>query len=391
MKKNFLVDHIDPLSQGVSKINNPDIDFIMKTLPGEAGSAYFYKKNKQLSFGVLESPSDLIPETISSNRVTPNCPHYYSCTACHFLHTDYANELNLKAGTVNFLARKITSLFTPNLKIEIIPAINRSYYRNRIQLHYDISKKKLGFINVATNTITPVPNCLLPNSKILTKIKELYAGDSWIKLISANTNIKKGHIELYEIDPNQKEVQVSFNLGYSEGGFSQVNPEMNSLFLQLIHKMKEKWIDPISDYWVIDLFGGDGNIGKNFLPKAVFSIDSFNLTHKKSNKNNNLSFIQDDLYKTDNFYKWQNFIFSKVDVAIKPVLILDPPRSGFNLLNNWVKTYDPVFIFYISCNFHTLVRDLDNLKNYQIVEFLVIDFFPSTYHFETLIILRKTI
>ncbi len=391
MKKNFLIDHIDPLSQGVSKLNSPEIDFIMKTLPGEAGSAYFYKKKGQLSFGVLESPNDLNSTTISPKRITPVCPHYYSCNGCHFLHTDYENELILKTNTANFLARKIAPLFAENLKLEIMPANSRSHYRNRIQLHYDISQKKMGFINVVNNTITPVPECSLPNKKILTKIKELYANDSWIKLVTDNSNVKKGHIEIYDTDPNQKEVQLSFNLGYAEGGFSQVNPEMNEHFLKLITDMKAKWIDPSSDYWTLDLFGGDGNIGKHFLPKPVFSLDSFNLPHKKSNKNNNLSFIQDDLYSLDNFFKWQNFIFSKVDQKVKPVLILDPPRTGFNQLNNWVKTYDPNFIFYISCNFHTLVRDLDNIKNYQIVEFFIIDFFPSTYHFETLIILRKTV
>ncbi len=52
MQKDFLIENIDPLGQGVSKTNN-EIFFIKKTLPGESGIAEITSQKKGVSFGVL--------------------------------------------------------------------------------------------------------------------------------------------------------------------------------------------------------------------------------------------------------------------------------------------------------------------------------------------------
>ena len=46
-------------------------------------------------------------------------------------------------------------------------------------------------------------------------------------------------------------------------------------------------------------------------------------------------------------------------------------------------------IIYMSCNPHTLSRDLKTKDKYCIKECYLFDMFPQTYHFETICILTK--
>lgn len=70
-------------------------------------------------------------------------------------------------------------------------------------------------------------------------------------------------------------------------------------------------------------------------------------------------------------------------------LILDPPRSGFKEFSSWLKILKPEVVAYVSCDPHTLARDLGNLEEYAIKDAWLIDFFPSTFHFESMIFLER--
>ena len=70
-------------------------------------------------------------------------------------------------------------------------------------------------------------------------------------------------------------------------------------------------------------------------------------------------------------------------------LLVDPPRRGFAQLDAWVKKAKPKYLVYVSCNPASLARDLRGLSSkYEIVTLTLLDLFPATYHFETLIVLR---
>ena len=72
------------------------------------------------------------------------------------------------------------------------------------------------------------------------------------------------------------------------------------------------------------------------------------------------------------------------------VLVVDPPRPGLTS-----KTFErilglaPETIVYVSCNPSTLARDLKNFaERYTLESVRMIDFFPQTYHIESMAILR---
>ena len=160
----FIIDHIDPLGQGVFK-KGDDIFFIPKTLPNESATAQVLKRKKGVHFAKLSTLDNHSP-----NRIKPKCEHFDSCQGCHFLHTDYGSEIQFKEKSFK---KMLSYLNIEDIKINTT-ANNRLHYRNRVQLHYNLNAKKLGFIDGKSNSIVQIPKCLICNEKVSSKLKELY-------------------------------------------------------------------------------------------------------------------------------------------------------------------------------------------------------------------------
>ena len=73
------------------------------------------------------------------------------------------------------------------------------------------------------------------------------------------------------------------------------------------------------------------------------------------------------------------------------LVLLDPPRGG--CWSEDLAALDriaPQRILYISCNPTTLARDLSKLSaSYQVTALDLVDLFPMTYHFETVVELQR--
>ena len=74
------------------------------------------------------------------------------------------------------------------------------------------------------------------------------------------------------------------------------------------------------------------------------------------------------------------------------LVLLDPPRGGC-----WSEDLEaldrvaPHHILYVSCNPTTLARDLSTLSaSYEVTSLDLVDLFPMTYHFETVVGLRRS-
>ena len=79
-------------------------------------------------------------------------------------------------------------------------------------------------------------------------------------------------------------------------------------------------------------------------------------------------------------------------LASSTVLILDPPRDGVGEGTIKAVTKNPPrWILYVSCDPSSLARDLKSLLplGYKHKKLAVMDMFPQTAHFESLILLEK--
>jgi 23S rRNA (uracil1939-C5)-methyltransferase len=362
MTKKFNIVHLDPMGQGVSKIDDK-ITFIAKTLPGEEGDCEVYQSKKGVQFASLKKL-----KKHSNKRMESECPHFQDCPSCHYLHTSYEEELGYKQSSIQ---KELSKLPLKN-EIEIIPAEARFGYRNRIQLHYDLHEEKMGYQDIKNNRIIEVPNCLLPLENIQKKIKALYQH----KFKDFPQNKSKGHIEIY-LNAKTKNVETAFNKPYAHAGFTQVNSDMNDKALKLIHSIVTPLIDENST--IVDLFGGQGNLSREFATNLTFVVDNYH--PKYIPKDDIQKFISLDLFKTDS----ENILAKSIKKQCD-ILIIDPPRSGFKNIKKFIELLKPKHIFYMSCKASTMARDFISIEeDFEIQREYLLDFFPGTFHYESLI------
>lgn len=372
MKTFYEIEHIDPLGQGVSKIDD-QIVFVRKTLPGESGEAKILKASKGVQFADV-----LATKTVSPLRTPASCDHYQSCQGCHFLHTDYQQELALKKTT---LRREIDkSLKRSSAKfphdIELYPAPRRKAYRNRIQLHYDKKSQQLGLVDPLKKQLVEIPKCQVALPSIQKKLQQLYKDKAWLQQVRGP---QKGHVELQAIaSEGEDAVETIWNSRYSQGGFSQVFHEMNEVLVDIVTTAIEK-IDGSHLIW--DLFGGGGNLTQKINNQEILVVDSY---LPKVKKGGHQKFFQTNLY-----------LNTALDecLALKQqpdILLIDPPRTGFKDLHLWLERLKPEHLFYISCHQATQLRDLQPcFEAYELKQVKLLDLFPGTYHFETFFHLQK--
>lgn len=354
----FHVISVDSLGQGVSKITDK-VTFVPKTLPGEEGKARLLSAKSKVAFTELVTITQASPR-----RVTPDCAHYTNCSGCHYLHTDYEYELELKLLGMKNLFHKF-----PELNPQLISSSTRLGYRNRIQLHYDRKEKKLGLLNAKSNKIVEVPYCLIARKEVQEALKELYSKNNWLQMAPPNT--PRGHVELYF---HQNQLKTTWNRPYAEGGFTQVHSEMNE---KLKAKVKEIAI-PLKPRFVLDLFAGNGNLSKGLVYERRLCIDMYQQQMPKD-------FYSLNLYSKNALTD----VSQKLSGSQIDLLILDPPRSGLKNLDEWIKMSCPQYIIYVSCDPHTQIRDISPIKGYEIKESFLLDLFPATFHFETMLFLER--
>jgi 23S rRNA (uracil1939-C5)-methyltransferase len=354
----FKITGMDSLGQGVSK-ETDKITFISKTAIGDEGQAWIQSEKKGVAFASIKELQKSSPL-----RVIPSCVHFNQCPSCHYLHISYEDELKFKKESLQRLFRKL-----PVPEIELIGAVRRLEYRNRIQLHYDVSLNKLGMLDAKSQQIIPIPQCRIAMPEVLKVLQDLYLNNQWIK----EAPVPQGHLEIYWLNGK---IQKNWNESYAQGGFTQVYEEMNQVMRTTL---KNSSFNKSSQN-LLDLFAGNGNLSEQLNFKQRLCVDYYT----KNIKPDSFSL---DLYSTSALKTTMSELKKK---SLQPEqLLLDPPRSGMKDLNLWLEAIKPKQVAYVSCDPHTLARDIASVTHYEAKEFFLIDFFPSTFHYETLIILER--
>ena len=135
---------------------------------------------------------------------------------------------------------------------------------------------------------------------------------------------------------------------------------------------------------LLDLFSGNGNLSENYARSGGqrVMVDNYIAEAGKEKPNN---FHQLDLYAEQTLANFTRRIAGQSFAAI----LIDPPRKGFPDLDRWVKKIKPDHVIYVSCNPASLAWDLQNLSSrFRIKSVQLLDLFPSTQHFETLVLLE---
>jgi 23S rRNA (uracil1939-C5)-methyltransferase len=163
--------------------------------------------------------------------------------------------------------------------------------------------------------------------------------------------------------------------------FFQSNWRLNQALVKFIRDSLQK----LNGKRVLDLYSGAGNFS---LPAAldadeVIAVEENPYAVKDGRRNLKINGIKNCRFIHSSAETFQtNEKFN--------IFLLDPPRHGLtNKTINNILTMMPEQIVYVSCNPATLARDLKRLLGkYEIGSIRLVDFFPQTYHIESLVFLR---
>ncbi|MGX9358241.1 23S rRNA (uracil(1939)-C(5))-methyltransferase RlmD [Mycoplasma sp. 128] len=414
---------------GVYRTENYAI-FVFGMLEDEVADIQITKANSRFAFASVVRLINTNPKRIEINN-----KNLVTSGVAPLAILDYQDQLNFKQSIVEYLFKRQLD-FTDINKIQ---ASDKEWnYRNKIvvfvkdfelgfykknshefikQTSFDLASepinKFLQYLNplIKKYKLTNISRIVARSSDIdnflqivfVNKIKKELPQDfiqkitnDWLNVVSIVSSIEdtKNKDNLVGTDLKtligtdfltQKLENFEFNI-YPHS-FFQVNTQQAVLmYKKMIDKLNLQEGDK-----VIDMYCGVGTI-TSFISKKVnrvYGIENIKQAivnaneAMKTNKLNNIEFILGDASKVINNLKLSNF----------NVITLDPPRAGLSqeVIDYIIKT-NPSKIGYISCNVHTLVRDLVKLKDYYDIEFVQpFDMFPQTHHIEIVVTLSKKI
>ena len=396
---------------------------IPHTAPGDQLEARIVESKQRYAMGEtarLISPSAL--------RQTPPCPYFTACGGCSWQHVRYEAQLRAKQDSVADALRRIGKLTDFELR-PIVPASTEYNYRRRIRLQVG-TNNTLGFFGTASHQLVEIRSCLIADERVNKAIDllhhsirrlrtaieyvEIVAGDEAAKVVAVigavapfapedesicedltrETETIRGLIftgDHWRRTWGQTAITIALGAGLrlsvDADVFTQVNAAGNREMLQAL--LGAAQFDR-SDR-VLELYCGSGNFTLPIAQQAreVIAVEGDKTAlrcGKLSAQKNNLTNVRwtcAAVPKAVADFRRRREEFTKI--------VLDPPRAGAKDIAASLPDLNASRIVYISCNPATLARDLAELAKggYRLQMIQPFDFFPQTFHVETLAVTER--
>lgn len=372
----------------------------------------------------------------SPHRVEPGCPYFLRCGGCHYQHTSYEHQLEIKAGILkeNLARLAKIELQTP-LQVHASPPWN---YRNRTRMQVRSGDEfTLGYYQHGSHVVLAVEECPISSSlinraiagvwkvgraeKVPAEVREIefFANAADTELLveiyfqrdgltergfktaaealqgempeitgvagfAASSSVHATSMpERPEFVDGRKEVvyetkQAPYRV--SAGAFFQTHRHLVDELVNIV-------TSGASGGTALDLYAGVGLFAavlkRNF--ERVIAVESSPLSFSDLQYNSaaNVKAVQ----ATSEQY------LERVGRKKKPeFVVVDPPRGGLGRkVAQKLGELGPPEVRYVSCDPATLARDVAVLKaaGYRIEEAHIVDLFPQTFHIESVLQLRK--
>ncbi len=362
------------------------------------------------------------------HRVEPGCGHFPRCGGCQWLHVSEAGQLEEKTKDLRAQLRHF-----PALQWEPPLAAEKGELRTRVRLH--VKAGRLGYYAQGSRRLEPIEKCpamapelaaLLPAlGKLVARWFEDYpdygliddlqldldgagrmtllvrlnksdaeAGRLLLSAVSKKIPFKglaaahagasspldsRGDLELsYELPGGE----APLTLQYSPFAFVQSSHALNRKLVAVMHE----WIGPCPGRGtpLSDLFCGMGNFSLPLAAAgfAVTAIESGELPITLLRENAKRAGLKIDARTGD--------ACAPERLPTGGIVLLDPPRTGASGLAPRLKASKPRKVIYVSCDAATLGRDLREFaaNGYVPQRARLLDLFPGTAHYETLVELQ---
>lgn len=432
MKKNQTLrvkaESISDQGYGVARVDGQTV-FVKNLLPGEEADIKIIKQAKKYAVAIVTKRLNDSPD-----RVKPVCDKAGICGGCSFQHMSYEKELSYKYEELKTLFSKVD----PEIEVKPVLGMEKPWnYRNKAQFPIQVKDGKVisGFYRTHSNDIVDIENCPIQSQKIneiflwikqrispetAKKLKHLYireakTGQVQVVFIGPeNRNLEELARELHEAFPeivsilfnkNTRNDNVilsdEYSILYGDDSitedclglkirlhfksFFQVNPtQMEVLYSQALKLADLKKTDK-----VIELYSGTGTIGLLAAREAgsVTGVEIVPEAVANANENKNLNQIENA-----DFVCMDATEFASKNENTADVVIVDPPRKGMSLQGiQDICELEPKRIVYVSCNPHTLARDLGIFKeqDYKAKIIQPVDMFAHTTGIECVCLLER--
>lgn len=405
------------------------------------GKVYFVRDTfpqDQVEISVLEDKKSFAFAQVSRFlkksplRHSSPCAFSDDCGGCQWLELDYREQLKFKTSFVidafNRTA-KIPPSLLPHFNIEDSAS---EHYRNRILLRGKIletGEVRVGYFKQGTHQQTHVTQCLvaepslnqiiqvlsrliLPDAsgqKFRLKLQELHqplenqnkilcvievVGDR-SKLIALKTAIQSidtiawvGFADEVKSAPFFLWEEWKHLKFYTKpGAFQQINMPLN-------HKVRgyiQDYVEKANPSSILDLFCGSGNLSLALAKKGrkLIGVENSPMAIKTAIYNCEQNSLLSNHYIVEDSAKYLQSALKKSERY--DMIIADPPREGMKDCLEAILQLHPQHIIYLSCDPMTLARDIFRLKSqYELESIQAYDFFPHTYHVETLVCLKAS-
>jgi 23S rRNA (uracil1939-C5)-methyltransferase len=404
---------------------------------GKAVFVPFVLPGEEVDITILEEKTGFARATLnrllqpSPARIEAACPYFGQCGGCHYQHTTYATQLEIKSAILRETLQRIGKFaWTGQILVHSAEPWN---YRNRTRMKVRTGEQfALGYHRMSSHNLLEVKQCPISSPAInrvmqhlwqlgetgrvpqgITEIEvfvdhadaalllEVYMlpGDADLSEFVRDMQIRvpgiKG-ISFFTQPPGRSstdlaalkqvfgETALNYQAGdkvlrVSAGSFFQTNR-------YLVRELVQAVVGDGSGGMALDLYAGVGlfaaHLAKRF--QQVFAVESSPSSTDDLEKNmpRNVTAVRTT---TEQF-------LPKCHNLRPDLVVVDPPRAGLGeKAATLLASLRVPRITYLSCDPTTLARDLRLFLDggYRVEEVRMIDLFPQTFHIESMVRLAR--
>lgn len=390
--------------------------FVRGAAPHEEAEVRVREDRERFAFADLVAVRR--PSTV---RRSPPCPYLPRCGGCPWQHLDYAAQLAAKQRIVGEQLQRLAGLAVP--VAAPLPSPRELGYRRRVKLR--VADGVVGFHAAASHDLVAITHCLLAEPRVdaaIPWLAELVAalrsGVRRLEIAAGGRDagvVVAGEVEGAWHDGDAGACQdwlaahpdvaglllrgrgwtrtwggptIDLDAGDDQPlrvrapAFSQVNGEANRLLVEQVVQR----VAPRPGLRVLDLYAGAGNLSlplrrRGALVTAV-EQDRGAAADARANAAREAGPPLRVLAMPA-----ERAVRQFADAGERfDAVVLDPPRSGAAACVVSLLRLQAPRLVYVSCDPSTLARDLRHLSTaYCVDDVQPIDFFPHTYHIETVV------
>lgn len=410
---------LDSVAFGGDALTRRDgkVYFVADALPGETVKADIYQdKDRFAKARVLERLA------APDYAVSAPCPYADRCGGCQWQRVPYAMQEKWKAGFIEDALQRIGGIPAGTYPFQMHGSPETLHYRNRIDVKWQVQTDgsiRLGYFAKSSHDLVPIERCwiaderinqvlqacgqlkfpqrermfqtslefqVIADDRVLVSGQDIPAG-FWQDLkdaVQKNSGLHKALI-LDSSDFVLLEEWEGLRFHTRAGQFQQVNLPANRFLRAWVrdfarqHKVQH----------ALDLYCGSGNLSLGLARDGVtiFGVEAFapSIEAAVYNAAKNAVIAQ---YAAGDAQDIRQ-LFPALPAL--DLLIVDPPRRGMAEAVEPVLQLQAKRMIYVSCDPNTLARDLKMIlaAGYRLEEVMGLDFFPQSYHVETVCVLKK--